>query len=148
MSIDAADALLFGASVLVIGLAIFDISIWWEFHQAARRPPPPTGTFYLAIAARRATAVTASIFAILGANQIVFIVTDGAFRILPTPTPTLLVVVGAIVVSLPSFTARRVLAELEAEARDLHLHQREGDASVHPHRRADDAPIPVDEAGR
>jgi hypothetical protein len=131
------DALLVAVALVLIVLTPFDIYVAWRLSVLAMqkpRIPSLTGAALRSVA----IAVAGTLFAILGFHSIWFAYTG--VRLLPTPVPTLLIVIGAIVISLPNIYFLRLLHRFADEANEWRRHKRNGDQAESLHRRATDEP--------
>lgn len=131
------DALLVAVAVVLIVLTPFDIYVAWRLSVLAMqkpRIPSLTGAALRSVA----IAVAGTLFAILGFHSIWFAYTG--VRLLPTPVPTLLIVVGAVVISLPNIYFLRLLHRFADEANEWRRHKRNGDQAESLHRRSTDEP--------
>jgi hypothetical protein len=132
------DALLIAVAVVLIVLTPFDIYVAWRLTSLALQRPhiaSLTGAALRSIA----IAVAGTLFAILGIQSIWF--AHYGERLLPAPIPTLLIVAGAIVISLPNIYFLRILHRFADEASEWRRHKRDGDHAESMHRRLDDPKV-------
>lgn len=102
------DAWLYVVAVLLLLLVPFDWVVAGIFIGIAFVRPRIR---LLTLAAFRsvAIAVAATIGGVLGAQTILFNLTNGQIRLLPSPIPAVLIAVALIVISVPNIYALRVL---------------------------------------
>jgi hypothetical protein len=102
------DAWLIVVAVLLLILVPFDWVVAGIFIGIAFVRPRIR---LLTLAAVRSVgiAIAATIGGILGAQTILFNLTNGEVRLLPTPLPAILIAVALIVISIPNIYALRVL---------------------------------------
>lgn len=134
------DAVLAAVAVVLITLVPFDLYVARAFIRAARiRPHMDAVTAFAWI--ETGIAILAIIAGLLGVHTI--LVQRFDIRILPVAAPVALLALGLIAVSIPNLFTLRLLRRWVTEARNLHLHRRDGEHYVKAHRRADDIHAPI-----
>jgi len=130
--------------LVLVGLVLIaSVPVNWGVAMIftfAALQPPKSDTLSLAMWRSIAIALAASCFALLGAQSIAFVASEGAVRLLPTPIPTLLIAAGALVTSLVNVYAVRLLFKWRKEQREFRVHRRDTENEVRRHRRWDDPP--------
>jgi hypothetical protein len=99
---------LLAVSIVLIVAVPWDLYVAYRFVRAAmEKPYIPILT--LAAVRSVAIAIAATIFGLLGLHSVLFLASGETFRLLPVPVPTLLLAVGAIVISVANIYVFRVL---------------------------------------
>jgi hypothetical protein len=132
------------SSVIVIVVALvcvlfWPLDVWVAIRLAiAATEKPRIATLTNAALAAAAILAISTAFAILGMNAITLLA--AGYRLIPLEVSTIVLVVAALVLRVPTLNLIRLMRRWDEESRSFRVHQRQGDAGVSAHRRRDDPP--------